>query len=72
MPKSKYKKAIKKASGVVGPSANWVTRLMKKVQKTLAKEKAARSSTTSRTKEIEKQLKTAGLTDAEIKRLQGK
>lgn len=35
-------KIIKKASGVVAPSADWVTRLMKKVQKLLAKEKAAR------------------------------
>lgn len=72
MPKSKYKKAIGKATGVVAPSADWVTRLMKKVQKILAKEKASRKKTTVRTKAIESGLKTAGLTDTEIRKLRRK
>ena len=74
MPKSKYKKVIKKATGVVAPSADWVTRLMKKVQKILAKEKAIRKiKDTVRTKAIENRgLKAAGLTDADIRKLRRK
>lgn len=68
---ARVKKVIKKTTGVVAPSADWVTRLMKKVQKILAKEKATRK-TTVRTRDVEKHLRHAGLTDAEIKKLRSK
>jgi hypothetical protein len=68
-----HKKVIKKVSGVVAPSADWVTRLMKDVQKYFAKEKAkTKVKDTVRTKSIAKGLKTAGLTNAEIRKLRGK
>jgi len=47
---------------------NWVAKLKKKVQDYLAKRKKYESW---RTKKVSEQLKTAGLTDAEIKKLKG-
>jgi len=67
---AKVKKAIKKVTGVVAPSAKWTTRLIEKTQKRLAKKKTPQAKTV-RTKAIEKGLKAAGLTAADLERLTG-
>jgi hypothetical protein len=58
----------------VAPKENWVQKLTKKVKRTFSREKvsAVEDPKTARTKDVERQLYSSGLTPDEIASLQGK